>query len=73
MNCKSGKLRELCYVNLLDRYSNRMSLAFEGINWPRVIDAEIIDVRVAVQPEDFYSFKESGIQIEGHALGIIKV
>ena len=73
MNCESGNLRKLCHVNLLDRHSNHVSLAFDGTNWPRVIDAETIDVRVAAQPDDFCSFNGSGIQIEGHALGMIKI
>lgn len=73
MDCEPEKLRGLCHVNLLDRHINHVSLAFDGTSWPRVIDAEIIDVHVTVQPDDFCSFKESGIQIEGHALGMIRV
>ena len=73
MNCEPDKLRSLCHVNLLDRHSNHVSPAFDGKIWPRVIDAEMIDVHVSVQPDDFCCFKESSIRVEGHALGMIRI
>ena len=72
MDCELDKLRKLCHVNLLDRHSSHVSAAFDGTSWPRVIDAEVIDVHHSVQPDDFCSFQNGGIQVEGHALGIIK-
>ena len=73
MNCEFDKLRRLCQVNLLDRHSSHVSAAFDGTSWPRVIAAEVIDVQSSVQPDNFCSFQNGRLQVEGHALGMIKI